>query len=125
MCIRITRELKMIYEQEMKILLSVKIAFPVFVKILTIMGYINSSFNTKDYMTPAMTAKEEQLVALAWKTVKSQGDKEMEIYGAEELNQREEERIQVLSVLKGTPDAGQFSHDTTTTVIKLSGKTCL
>ena len=61
----------MIYEQEMKILLSVKIAFPVFVKILTIMGYINSSFNTKDYMTPAMTAKEEQLVALAWKTVKS------------------------------------------------------
>jgi|694.fasta_scaffold96035_2 hypothetical protein len=83
MCIRITRELKMIYEQEIKIPLTVKIAFPVFVKILTIMGYINSSFNTKEYMTPAMSAKEEQLLALAWQTVKSQGDKEMDIYGAE------------------------------------------
>jgi hypothetical protein len=47
------------------------------------MGYINSSFNTKEYMTPAMSAKEEQLLALAWQTVKSQGDKEMDIYGAE------------------------------------------
>jgi hypothetical protein len=30
-----------------------------------------------------MSAKEEQLLALAWQTVKSQGDKEMDIYGAE------------------------------------------
>ena len=49
----------MIYEQEVKIELSVKIGFPIFVKVLTIMGYINSSFNTKNYMTPSMSAREE------------------------------------------------------------------
>jgi hypothetical protein len=42
MCIRITRELKMVYEQQIEIGLSIKIGFPVFVKILTLMGYLNA-----------------------------------------------------------------------------------
>lgn len=32
----------MVYEQQIKIGLSVKIGFPVFVKVLTLMGYLNS-----------------------------------------------------------------------------------
>lgn len=47
----------------------------------------------------------------------------MEIYGAQELHQKDEEPIQVFSVLNATPDADEFSRDTMTTVIKLSCKT--
>ena len=42
MCIRITKELKDVYEGNLKIDLASKIQYPLFVKILTILGYLDS-----------------------------------------------------------------------------------
>lgn len=95
MCIRITRELKQIYEKEIKIELNMKIGFTIFVKILTIMGYLSSNkvrFNTKDFMAPTMSSKEEMLVQLAWNTVKSKGDKDTSVYGFEDYIEHQQKQ---------------------------------
>lgn len=95
MCIRITRELKQIYEKEIKIELNMKIGFTIFVKILTIMGYLSSNkvrFNTKDFMAPTMSSKEEMLVQLAWNTVKSKGDKDTSVYGIEDYIEHQQKQ---------------------------------
>ena len=95
MCIRITRELKQIYEKEIKIELNMKIGFTIFVKILTIMGYLSSNkvrFNTKDFMAPTMSSKEEMLVQLAWNTVKSKGDKDTSVYGIEDFIEHQQKQ---------------------------------
>jgi hypothetical protein len=80
MCIRITRELKTVFEQQVRIGLWEKIGFPVFVKIMTLLGYLNSAI-TNGYMLPTMSPKEEQLVVLAWQTVRSRGESTTEIVG--------------------------------------------
>jgi hypothetical protein len=72
MCIRITRELKHVYEYEMRISLETKISFPIFVKILALLGYLNSTVGSK-IIVPTMTRKEENLVSLAWQTIRCQG----------------------------------------------------
>ena len=54
----------------MKIDLSKKIAYPVFIKILSLLGYLNSYVGNGETETK-MTEKEEQLVKLAWQTVKT------------------------------------------------------
>lgn len=84
MCIRITRELKTVYEQQVRLGLSDKIGFPVFVKILTLLGYLNSNVSS-NYMLPTMSQKEESLVVLAWRTVRSRGDENTEIVGNDEF----------------------------------------
>jgi hypothetical protein len=83
MCIRITRELKAVYEQSVRIGLNEKIGFPVFVKMLTLLGYVNSTLcdSNSSILLPTMSAKEEQLVSLAWKTIRSKGNDTTEISG--------------------------------------------
>ena len=43
MCIRITKELKHVYENDMRMDLSQKIFYPTFCEILTSLGYLNRS----------------------------------------------------------------------------------
>ena len=71
LCIRITKELKTTYESDVKIDLGKKIAYPVFVKILSLLGYLNSYKDDMGQIETRMTDKEEQLVELAWQTVKT------------------------------------------------------
>jgi hypothetical protein len=111
MCIRITRELKQIYEQEIKIELGVHIGFPIFVKILTIMGYLNNPLNTTDHSIPHMSSKEEQLVYLAWQTVKSKGDKDSEIYGIDGYIEQQKRAISAQKELEQMQSAEE--KDTT------------
>ena len=59
MCIRITKELKTTYESDVKIDLGKKIAYPVFVKILSLLGYLNSYKNEMGQIETKMTDKEE------------------------------------------------------------------
>lgn len=57
-----------------------------FVKILTLLGYINSTLSESNssILLPAMSPKEEQLVILAWKTIRSKGTPDMDIAGIED-----------------------------------------
>ena len=59
LCIRITKELKTSYESDVKIDLSKKIAYPVFIKILALLGYLNSYKFDHGEPETKMTEKEE------------------------------------------------------------------
>ena len=80
MCIRITKELKTTYESDVKIDLGKKIAYPVFVKILSLLGYLNSYKNEMGQIETKMTDREEQLVELAWQTVKTKFKEQASLY---------------------------------------------
>ena len=71
LCIRITKELKTTYEMDVRIDLGKKIAFPIFVRVLSLLGYLNSFRNDHGEMETKMTDSEEKLVQLAWQTVKT------------------------------------------------------
>ena len=58
LCIRITKELKTSYETDVKIDLGKKIAYPVFVKILSLLGYLNSFKNEEGQIETKMIDKE-------------------------------------------------------------------
>ena len=62
LCIRITKELKTSYESDVRIDLSKKIAYPVFIKILALLGYLNSYKLENGELETKMTDREEQLV---------------------------------------------------------------
>lgn len=59
LCIRITKELKTSYETDVKIDLGKKIAYPVFVKILSLLGYLNQYRNEEGRIETKSTEKEE------------------------------------------------------------------
>ena len=65
MCIRITKELKTVYELVEKIDLSKKIDKVIFTKILRHLGYIDHG-----------QISTEPLVDLAWRTIRTKADKE-------------------------------------------------
>ena len=48
MCIRITKELKAAYENEMRIDLSRKITYPIFCTVLGILGYLDRKVSIQD-----------------------------------------------------------------------------
>jgi len=56
---------------DVKIDLGKKIAQPIFVKVLALLGYLNSYRNENGEMETKMTEVEEKLVQLAWQTVKT------------------------------------------------------
>ena len=82
MCIRITKELKDVYEKVMKINLGYKVQYPTFVSILVALGYIDRQPNS---MT-GMLLSIEQLVKLAWQTVHTKC-KPSEIYAYQSLDE--------------------------------------
>lgn len=86
LCIRITRELKEVYEYVINISLTDKIGFPLFVKILALLGYLNSTV-TSNLIMPSMSPKEEQLVVLAWQSVRIRGTQDTLIVGNQEFAQ--------------------------------------
>ena len=63
MCIRITKELKTVYEQTEKIDLSQKIDKGIFCRILKHLGYIDSGV--------AISERMGQLIELAWRTIRT------------------------------------------------------
>ena len=62
LCIRITKELKTSYESDVRIDLSKKIAYPVFIKILALLGYLNSYKLENGELETKITNREENLV---------------------------------------------------------------
>ena len=62
LCIRITKELKTSYESDVRIDLSKKIAYPVFIKILALLGYLNSYKLENGELETKITNREKQLV---------------------------------------------------------------
>lgn len=70
MCIRITKELKSVYENVAKIELSRCIDFEMFLEILSIMGYLNRVYKTDKergaHMVPQLSQQESYLATLAW-----------------------------------------------------------
>jgi len=75
MCIRITKDLKLVYENVMDIDLSQKIFYPTFCTILQILGYIEKS---KDVSTKLQGHRRQlgapcndPLIRLAWSTIRT------------------------------------------------------
>ena len=65
----------MTYEQVLGLDLGHQIDFPLFVRILMIMGYVNSKVDAESgEVVPKMSQKEEDLVSLAWQTVKTKSN---------------------------------------------------
>ena len=77
MCIRITKELKSVYENEMRIDLSRKITYPIFCSILGILGYLDKKVGMQDVNRVA----RNPLIILAWQTIRTKCHPS-ELYGA-------------------------------------------
>ena len=67
MCIRITKELKQVYETEMHIDLSRKIPYQIFGSMLTKLGYLNNEKFAS--FSPSPSSVNHQLVQLGWNTI--------------------------------------------------------
>lgn len=65
MCVRITKELKQIYDVDLRIDLGQKITFPTFVEILARLGYLDRDANSMG------ATSLEPLTRLAWETIRT------------------------------------------------------
>ena len=68
-CIRITKELKDVYENVLNIDLGQKITYLTFYDILATMGYLNKPRDISKGINP--DAPDDQLVKLSWQTIKT------------------------------------------------------
>jgi len=77
MCIRITKELKHVYESVLSIDLSKKIQYSLFLQMLTVLGYLDKK--------PLPGAQEEKIVQVAWQSIRTHHPPhEIHGYNAEE-----------------------------------------
>ena len=72
MCIRITKELKHVYESDFRIDLSKKIFYPTFCAILAKLGYLDQTkeinLQSRQLLVPS---SNDPLVRLAWSTIRT------------------------------------------------------
>ena len=69
MCIKITKDLKQVYENEMQIDLGKKIFYPTFCMILTHLGYLEHNKNQSE--SRQFRGSGDQLVKMAWSTIRT------------------------------------------------------